>query len=61
MERVDKYVTKRLEHVEARSFCLPCWHHGGVKRRPSMLFCEDVPTHTRFAMPAKEDWGHEPR
>jgi hypothetical protein len=51
----------RFEHVRARLFCLPCWYHGGAKRRPSLFFCDDAPTDTRFPMPTNQEWKHEAR
>ena len=36
----------RFEHVEKRLYCLPCWYHSGIKRRPSLTFCDDPPTDT---------------
>jgi hypothetical protein len=51
----------RFEHVQRRLFCLLCWHRSRVKRRPSMTFCDDPPTDTRFPMPEKHEWAHEAR
>ena len=51
----------RFEHVQTRLFCLPCWYHGGEKRRPSIFFCDEAPTDTRFPMPTKQEWAHEAR
>jgi hypothetical protein len=38
-----------------------CWHRSRVKRRPSMTFCDDPPTDTRFPMPERHEWAHEAR
>lgn len=51
----------RFEQVRARLFCLPCWYHGAVKRRPSLFFCDDAPTDTRFPMPTNQEWKSEAR
>jgi hypothetical protein len=51
----------RFEHVQKRLFCLVCWYHSGVKQRPSMAFCDDPPTDTRFPMPEAHEWKHEAR
>jgi hypothetical protein len=50
-----------FDHVQRRLFCLPCWHHRGVKERPSMSFCDEEPTDTRFSMPSVVDWKQEAR
>ena len=50
-----------FDAVQRRLYCLFCWHHGRVKRRPCIFFCDDVPTETRFPMPTKQEWAHEAR
>ena len=51
----------RFEHVQKRLYCGPCRDRTGVKRRPSLIFCDDPPTDTRLPMPSKQEWGHEAR
>lgn len=51
----------RLEKVQDRFCCALCWQRRRVKVRPSMTFCEDQPTDTRFPMPTKGEWAHEAR
>lgn len=49
----------RFKHVQQRFFCLLCWHHRGVKVRPSLTFGDEPPTDTRFPMPSQGDWKRE--
>jgi hypothetical protein len=51
----------RFEHVRRRLYCRFCWHHrSGIKVRPDLDFCDEMPT---FNLPAPErgEWKHEAR
>jgi hypothetical protein len=51
----------RFAGVQRRLFCLRCWYRGGGKVRPSIQFCDDEPTDTRFPMPSKAEWAQAAR
>lgn len=51
----------RFEHVQKRLYCLPCWYRSGLKRRPTLTFCDDPPTDTRLPMPETHEWKQEAR